>query len=109
MAGYVIVQAEIFDLERFKKYLSESPATISKYGGKYLARAGETIQFEGEEDNRRLVIIEFPSLEKAKEWYYSDDYQKIKRYRKGAATGKLIAIEGVKEAEEYPEVTGKDR
>ena len=50
MAGYVIVQAKILNMERFKRYLSESPATISKYGGKYLARAGETVQFEGDED-----------------------------------------------------------
>jgi uncharacterized protein (DUF1330 family) len=101
MAGYVIVQAKILNMERFKRYLSESPATISKYGGKYLARAGETVQFEGDEDNRRWVIIEFPSLEKAKEWYHSEDYQKIKKYREGAATGTLIAVEGVKENEKH--------
>ena len=94
MAGYVIVQAEIIDIERFKRYLAESPGTIAKYGGKYLARAGETIVFEGEAGNRRLVIIEFPSLEKAKEWYHSKEYRKVKELRKGAAVGSLIAIEG---------------
>jgi len=55
-------------MDRFRKYLEESPAIIARYSGKYLARAGKTIQLEGEQDGRRLVIIEFPSLEKAKEW-----------------------------------------
>ncbi|MBN2321020.1 MAG: DUF1330 domain-containing protein [Acidobacteria bacterium] len=94
MAGYVIVQAEIIDIERFRKYLAESPGTIAKFGGKYLARAGKTIVFEGEQSDKRLVIIEFPSLEKAKEWYHSEEYTKVKALRKGAATGSLIAIEG---------------
>ena len=94
MAGYVIVQAEIIDIERFKKYLAESPAIITKYGGRYLARAGETVFLEGDENNKRVVIIEFPSLEKAKEWYHSEEYQKVKALREGAAIGSLIAIEG---------------
>ena len=94
MAGYVIVQAEIIDMDKFKLYLAESPGTIAKFGGKYLARAGKIIQFEGEADDRRLVIIEFPSLEKAREWYRSEDYQKIRKFREGAAKGTLIAIEG---------------
>ncbi|MEJ2111076.1 MAG: DUF1330 domain-containing protein [Acidobacteriota bacterium] len=94
MAGYVIVQAEINDMDKFRNYLAESPGTIAKYGGRYLARAGRTVQLEGEEDGRRLVIIEFPSLEKASEWYQSEEYQTVRKLREGAATGSLIAIEG---------------
>jgi uncharacterized protein (DUF1330 family) len=94
MPGYVIVHAEINDPEKFKRYIAESPATIARYGGKYLARGGRTIRFEGVEDNKRLVIIEFPSLEKAEEWYRSDDYRKVRKLREGAAKGLLIGIEG---------------
>ena len=94
MAAYVIVQAEIVNMNKFRKYLAGSPGIIARFGGKYLARAGKTVQFEGKEDSRRLVIIEFPSLEKAKEWYHSAEYQTIKELREGAAVGTLIAIEG---------------
>ena len=94
MAGYVIVQAEVLDMEKFRKYLAAAPKTIEKLGGRYLARAGKTIQFEGEEDNRRLVILEFPSLEQAEKWYRSEEYQKVRELRLGVATGTLIAIEG---------------
>ncbi|MBN2242048.1 MAG: DUF1330 domain-containing protein [Acidobacteria bacterium] len=67
---------------------------MARYGGRYLARAGKTIQFEGNGDDRRLVIIEFPPLEKAEAWYRSAEYQKVKTLREGAAKGTLIAIEG---------------
>lgn len=94
MAAYVIVQAEVTDWDRFGEYLKESPGVIARFGGRYLARGGETIMLEGDADTRRMVIIEFPSLQKAKEWYRSEEYQRIKSLRQGAATGSLIAMDG---------------
>ncbi|MEN6318438.1 MAG: DUF1330 domain-containing protein [Syntrophaceae bacterium] len=94
MAAYVIVQVQVTDWDKFKKYLKETPSTIVQYGGRYVARGGEMAILEGEEQTKRVVLIEFPSLQKAKEWYYSDEYQQIKILRAGAAIGSLIAIEG---------------
>lgn len=94
MAAYVIVQVEVTDWEKFKGYLEKTPHTIEKYGGHYVARGGETVILEGEERAKRVVLIEFPSLQKAKDWYNSEEYQQIKALRAGAATGSLIAIEG---------------
>ena len=94
MAAYVIVQAEVTDWERFKEYLKESPGVIAKYGGKYVVRGGEQVLLEGIGETKRIVIIEFASLQKAQEWYRSEDYQRVKALRLGAATGSLIAIEG---------------
>jgi len=94
MAAYVIVQVEVKDWHRFQAYLKETPRVMSKYGGRYLARGGETVMLEGEDPGRRVVIIEFPSLQKAKDWYQSEEYRQIKSLREGAATGTLIAIEG---------------
>lgn len=94
MPGYVIIQAEIIDQQRFSQYLEKSPEIIARYGGRYIARGGETFVFEGDETKQRVVIIEFPSLEKAEEWYYSEEYQEIKALREGSAIGSLIAVEG---------------
>jgi uncharacterized protein (DUF1330 family) len=94
VAAYVIVKAEITDWDKFRQYLSESPRIIAQYGGKYIARGGEMEILEGDNTLKRMVIIEFPSLEKAREWYHSEEYQRIKQLRKGAATGSLIALEG---------------
>jgi uncharacterized protein (DUF1330 family) len=94
VTAYVVVQAEVTDWDRFREYLAASPGTIARYGGKYIVRGGEKVVLEGNDAGKRLVIIEFPSLEKAKAWYHSQEYQQIRTLRKGAATGLLIAIEG---------------
>ena len=94
MAAYVIVQAEVTDYNKFKEYLKETPRVIAQYGGRYIARGGETVILEGDDQTKRVVLIEFPSLQKAKEWYHSKEYQQIKSLREGAATGSLIAIDG---------------
>ncbi len=94
MPAYVIVQADVTDWEKFGRYLKESPRIISQYGGRYIARGGEMAVLEGEDQGKRIVVIEFPSLQRAKEWYHSDEYRRIKSMRQGAATGSLIAIDG---------------
>jgi uncharacterized protein (DUF1330 family) len=94
VAAYVIVQAEVTDWDKFKEYLKETPQVIAQYGGKYIARGGEMVLLEGIDQNIRVVVIEFPSLQRAKEWYHSEEYQRIKSLRKGATTGSLIALDG---------------
>ncbi len=94
MPAYLIVQVEITDPLRFREYLAESPLILARYGGRCIVRAGETVTLEGPENTRRIVIIEFPSLDVAKKWYHSEEYQRIKPLREGAANGSLIAVEG---------------
>ena len=54
----------------------------------------EMVVLEGPPETRRVVIIEFPSLDKAKEFFQSEEYSRVKKLREGAATGQFIAIEG---------------
>ncbi len=81
MAGYMVGRIVIKDPELFAKYGAGVPATIAKFGGRYLVRGGATEAAEGEEDNRRTVILEFESVERAKEWYHSEDYAELKAMR----------------------------
>ena len=94
MPAYVIVQVEVTDWEKFQDYLKESPGVIAAHGGRYRARGGETVVLEGEDQGKRIVLIEFPSLRKAQDWYNSPEYREVKQLREGAATGLLIAVEG---------------
>ena len=95
MAAYVIARVEVTDQQRYKKYLELTPETIEKYGGRFIARGAETISLEGPEDRRRVVIKEFASLENARQWYNSDEYQAAKKVRAGAAKAEFIVIDGV--------------
>ncbi len=81
---------------RIQKYLNVTPAIIEKFGGKALVKAGEMVTLEGPEEKRRIVILEFPTMEKAKEWYNSTEYQEARKLREGAAIGEIVAINGIK-------------
>ena len=95
MTAYLLGRVEITDPERYKEYMKKTPGAIEKYGGKFIVRGGDVVTLEGPEETRRLVLIEFPSLEKAKEFYYSEEYQEAKKLRAGAALGQFLAIDGV--------------
>tara|TARA_Y100001970_G_scaffold59656_1_gene75969 strand:+ start:6864 stop:7151 length:288 start_codon:yes stop_codon:yes gene_type:complete len=95
MNGYVIAQINMLTKEGYKEYVERVPQTIKNFGGKYLARAGEFKSMEGKWNFSRNVIIEFPSYEKAMEWYNSEEYNKIKNLRLNNTEGNLIIIKGV--------------
>jgi uncharacterized protein (DUF1330 family) len=95
MPAYVIVRVEVTDWDKYNEYLKAGPGTLAQYGGKFIARNGEKATLEGPEENRRLIILEFPSLAQAKAWYNSKEYQDARKLRAGASVGSLVAIEGV--------------
>ncbi len=98
MAAYVISEVEIVDPERFQRYRSLAPATIAKYGGRYIVRGGPVETVEGGDDDwhqKQIVIVEFPTLAKAHEWYASPEYAEALEVRRGALNRRLIFVEGV--------------
>jgi uncharacterized protein (DUF1330 family) len=86
---------EVTDPDKYVKYMSETPGVIAKFGGRFIVRGGKKITLEGPDENRRLALIEFPSFQRAKEFYDSEEYQATKRLREGAAAVSIIAVEGV--------------
>ena len=95
MAAYVIATIEVTDPETFETYRGQVPATIEKYRGKYLARGGDVEIVEGEQPARRTVVLEFDSLEKARGWYYSDDYAGPKELRIKSTISNVMIVDGV--------------
>jgi uncharacterized protein (DUF1330 family) len=95
MAAYMIARIDITEPEQYKKYLAATPAVIARFGGKFIARGGETVTLEGPEETRRVALVEFPSLDDIKEFYSSAEYQEVMKLREGAANVSLVAIAGV--------------
>ncbi len=95
MAGYIIARVHVSDPGKYKNYTDVTPGLIAKYGGRFIVRGGETVTLEGPEETGRVVVIEFDSLEQAKTFYESDDYQAAIGLRAAASTGQLIAVAGV--------------
>jgi uncharacterized protein (DUF1330 family) len=94
MTAYVIVRGEVSDPEQYQKYREAVAPNIQAFGGEITARGAEIEVLEGSDDGRRLVIIEFPSREKAMIWWKSPEYAEVKPLRQGAATLDIILVEG---------------
>ena len=95
MPAYLLAEVEITNPEGYAEYAKVVPATVEKFGGKFLARGGKVHPLEGDWPERRRVLIEFPSLERAKAWWDSPEYAKPKAMRRANSKGRLIFLEGV--------------
>jgi len=95
VAAYVIANVEVKDPVRYADYRNMVLPTIQAYGGRFLARGGAVETLEGPWQPKRLVIVEFPSVERAKAWWGSREYAEAKALRQATSEGSLIVIEGV--------------
>ncbi len=95
MAVYAVVNVQVTDPARYAEYREKAPATITRYGGKYLARGGEVEVLEGDWNPQRLVILEFESMERLHEWYNSPEYAPLKQLRSEATVTEFVVVEGL--------------
>jgi uncharacterized protein (DUF1330 family) len=95
MPAYVIVETDVHDPEQYERYKSASPGAVAAGGGRFVARGGELAVLEGDWSPSRLVVLEFPDLATAREWYASEQYQEAKKLRDGAARLNIVAVEGL--------------
>jgi len=92
--AYVVARVTVTDPQAYAEYAKDATEAIRKYGGRALARGGAYEALEGEA-RARNVILEFESLEQAKRYYYSPEYQAAKEKRVGAAVAEFVVVEGV--------------
>ncbi len=95
MPAYVVVQIDIADPDRYERYKALAPPSIAAYGGRYLARGGQSELLEGSWQPPRLVILEFPDAARARAWWGSPEYAEAKAIRHGCARSEMVLIEGV--------------
>ena len=95
MPAYVITEVTYHDTSQQKVYQQLTPASIAAYDGRFVVRGGATIPLEGDWNPERIVVLEFPSAARAREWWNSEEYKTAKSIRQSAATTKMIIVEGV--------------
>lgn len=95
MPAYVIAVLQVTDEEEYDRYRQQTPGTLALYGGKFIARGGHLEVLEGDWEPTRVVLIEFDSVEQAKRWWTSPEYEAIKPLRQAAANSSLLVVEGV--------------
>ena len=95
MPAYVIAFVDVHDRTRFaQEYAQAITGTLEPYGGRILALADEARTLEGAVPPGRIVIIEFPDLDRAHKWYASDAYAPLLSLRESIATTSLVVLPG---------------
>ena len=93
MKAYVIVDVIVTDPIKYDDYKKLTPGSLIPFEGRFMVRGGNSETLEGSWQPGRLVVIEFPSMEKAKSWWASDGYAPAKALRQSASITKMIVVE----------------
>ncbi len=96
MTAYVISEVTIVDAALAEAYRALAQEAIARYGGRYVVRGGTVEVVEGEwPADQRIVVVEFPSLDRAREWYHSPEYAAALKLRQQALSRRLLFVEGI--------------
>jgi uncharacterized protein (DUF1330 family) len=95
MFGYVIVEIDVVDAEGYEEYRAPAAETVAASGGRYLVRGGKAETLEGGWQPKRIVVLQFDSLERAKEWWHSEEYSALKGIRQRTTNTRMIVVEGI--------------
>lgn len=94
MSAYIIGRIDIRDREAYGNYMLHTPRVLNQFGGRFVVRGGEVETLEGSKETRRLVVIEFPSMDHAKRFYGSEEYQNTKKLREGGGDAQFVLVDG---------------
>lgn len=95
MAAYALIEIEVTDPENYARYRAMAPAIVAAFGGTYLMRGGATETVEGTWQPERLVILEFPSMERLQAFYNAPEYQEAKALRQRSTKSTMVFCEGL--------------
>ena len=95
MSAYVVSEVEMRDAADFEAYRTMAAKTIAQYGGRYLVRGGAANLIEGGPAPKTIIVVEFPTMERLREWYASAEYAEALKLRQTALERRLIFVEGV--------------
>jgi len=95
MSAYVISELEVLDPVGIETYRRLAAKSIAQYGGRYLVRGGAADIAEGGPPPKNIVVVEFPSMDRLRQWYASPEYAEALKVRRTALDRRLIFVEGV--------------
>lgn len=95
MAGFVIIDVEITDAERYGDFMEEVTATVEAYGGKFVVRGGTFDVIEGDWTPNRLAVLEFATVEDSRAWLDSPEYNALNEIRTSSSNINMVVVEGV--------------
>tara|TARA_B100000212_G_scaffold243554_1_gene185701 strand:- start:2362 stop:2649 length:288 start_codon:yes stop_codon:yes gene_type:complete len=94
MSAYWITRCHVTDSDVYNKYLDLAGPAIKKFGGKFLARGGKQFEKEGQ-GFERTVLVEFSSLDRARQCYESHEYAEALSYSNCSSNRLVVLVEGL--------------
>jgi uncharacterized protein (DUF1330 family) len=93
--AYVIFYVKtVRDLAGLEEYRKAGGTTLQKFGGVFRARRGRFEVLEGD-PILGVVMLEFPSMDQARAWYESDEYQFALKLRVAASSSQAVLCEAL--------------
>jgi uncharacterized protein (DUF1330 family) len=95
MTAYVIFDVDVHDPEQYGEYRQLSGPSVAQYGGRFVVRGGQASNLEGAWEPKRVVVLQFDTVEQARTWYDSPEYRAARAIRERASRAEAIIVEGV--------------
>jgi uncharacterized protein (DUF1330 family) len=95
MSAYAIFDVDIRDMTKYQEFMAGVKPALERAGAKYLARGGAHRVYEGDWQPRRIVLLEFPSLEAFDSFYNGPAYQNLKGIRDQCSSARLVSVQGL--------------
>jgi len=99
MSVYMVIDITVQDAETYAEYMERVPATVEKYGGRYVVRGGPVIPLTGNWNPERIIILEFQTVEQMRTWNSSPEYRELAPLRISSTKTRAIALEGYSSSE----------
>ncbi len=94
-SAYVLANVDVTDPKQYEEYRRLSTIAMQAHGAEVCIRGGKVDVLEGDWQPKRVVLLKFPTAEKARAFYDSTEYQAAKAARQGAAVMRMVLVEGV--------------
>jgi len=95
VSAYIIVEIDVQNPVGYEDYKKLAGPTVEAHGGKYIVRGGKTEVLEGDWQPKRIVVLEFSSMDAAREWLNCEEYREPRKMRHRTASTNMILVEGV--------------
>jgi uncharacterized protein (DUF1330 family) len=99
MTAYIIAEVEVTDPTIADKYRVLARKAVAEHGGRYVVRNEIPVMLEGDwGDGKRLVVLSFDDMNRARDWYNSDAYAKALQYGRVSMIRRIALVPGAADA-----------
>ncbi|EJL80157.1 hypothetical protein PMI15_03955 [Polaromonas sp. CF318] len=94
-SAYIIANVTVTNPEQYEQYKKLSSIAMQAHGAEVCVRGGKIEVLEGDWTPSRIVVLKFPSVEQARAFNESAEYEAARQSRQGIAVMRMVLVEGV--------------